>query len=156
MAYIAAVAAIAGFDLAEPKVDVDSIDGCLFSHGGRRPRIEFQAKATSRDVVGDVDLTFPLPRKNYDDLRADVIIPRLLIVVVLPAEETDWLAHSEEEMILRHCGYWLSLTEEPEKPNKTSVTVRIPRTHCFAPDTLASLMQQAGQGIPFSASGVST
>ncbi len=89
LAYISAVAARTGFDLVEPRVDVDSIDGTLISHTGRRPRIEFQAKATARDVVGAEAVTFPLPVKNYDDLRAEVIIPRLLILVVLPEREED-------------------------------------------------------------------
>ena len=52
---------------------------------------------------------FPLSLKNYDDLRSDSWAPRLLIVVLLPTEEEEWLVHSEDELRMRHCGYWLSL-----------------------------------------------
>lgn len=146
LAYIGAVAAYAGFDLVEPKVDCDSIDGVLISHAGRRPRLEFQAKATARDLVGDEHVTFPLPAKNYEDLRVDVIIPRLLILVVLPEHEEDWLNHSEDALILRHCGYWHSLAGQPERENTTSVTVHIPRAQRFDPSTLQHLMNQADPG----------
>ena len=146
LAYISAVAARAGFDLVEPRVDVDSIDGTLISHTGRRPRIEFQAKATARDVVGAEAITFPLSVKNYDELRAEVIIPRLLILVVLPEREEDWLTHSEDSLILRHCGYWLSLAGEPERGNTTTVTVKIPRHQRFDPIALDALMHKANQG----------
>lgn len=145
LAYIAAVAASAGFDLVESRVDVDSIDGILISHEGRRPRIEFQAKATARDVIGAETVTFPLPTKNYDELRADVIIPRLLILVVLPEREEDWLTHSEDSLILRHCGYWLSLAGQPERENATTVTIKIPRDQRFDPMALEALMHKANQ-----------
>ncbi|EGV30946.1 hypothetical protein ThidrDRAFT_2310 [Thiorhodococcus drewsii AZ1] len=140
LAYINAVAAYAGFDVVEPKVDIDSVDGMLLAHQGRRPRLEFQAKATARDLVGDEVVTFPLPMKNYNDLRMDVIIPRLLILVVLPECEEDWLSHSEDALIIRHCGYWLSLAGAPERENSTSVTVRIPRAQRFTPEMLRTMM----------------
>jgi len=146
LAYIAAVAAKAGFDLVEPTVDTDSIDGALISHAGRRPRIEFQAKATARDLLGDEEIAFPLSVKNYDDLRRDVIIPRYLIVVVLPKSDDDWLSHSEEALILRHCGDWASLAGLSDTDNASSVTVRIPRTQQCDPDALHALMQAANQG----------
>lgn len=146
LAYINAVAARAGYDVVEPKVDIDSVDGMLLTHYGRRPRLEFQAKATARDVVGDEFVTFPLPMKNYDDLRMDVIVPRLLILVVLPERAEEWLSHSEEELILRHCGYWLSLAGQPERENTKTVTVHLPREQRFNPEALHTLMNQANRG----------
>jgi len=85
------------------------------------------------------------PDQNYDDLRRDVIIPRNLIVIVLPENDADWLSHSEEELILRHCGYWASLAGLSDTDNASSVTVRIPRTQQFNPDALHALMQAANQ-----------
>ncbi|EXJ16334.1 DUF4365 domain-containing protein [Imhoffiella purpurea] len=140
LAYINAVAACAGFDVVEPKVDIDSVDGMLIAHRGRRPRLEFQAKATARDVVGDEVVTFPLSLKNYDDLRMDVIVPRLLILVVLPQREEDWLTHGEDALILRHCGYWHSLAGASERENSARVTVHIPRAQRFTPEMLRTMM----------------
>ena len=54
LSYIEAVASQAGFQVVETRVDRDSVDGVLIADFGRRPRIEFQAKATARDVIGEV------------------------------------------------------------------------------------------------------
>jgi hypothetical protein len=148
LAYISAVAAHAGYQVIEPPVDKDSLDGILIGQEGRRPMIGFQAKATGRDVLNQDHAAFPLPLKNYNDLRADTMIPRLLIAVVLPEEEADWLVHSEEELRLRRCGYWLSLSGSPETTNTTAVTVHLPRTQVFASDQLRALMSRAERGEP--------
>ena len=85
-AYIRAVAAHAGFYVDEPQVDRSSIDGVLRADFGRGPRIEFQAKATSQDILRENHLAFPLPIGNYKDLTQDAMIPRILIVVLMPQE----------------------------------------------------------------------
>lgn len=146
LAYIAAVAARAGFEFVESQDDFDSVDGTLRASFGRRPRIDFQAKATSRDVLKADQVTFALSRKNYDELRIETITPRLLIVILMPSEEGNWLSHSEDELILRHCGYWVSLRGEPLVDNETSVTIYLPRAQRFDVDQLSGLMARAEGG----------
>ncbi len=69
---IRAVAADAGYQVVRPDVDDDSVDGILIANWGRRPRIEFQAKSTSRDIPTGDSLRYPLPVKNYNEaLRLD-------------------------------------------------------------------------------------
>jgi hypothetical protein len=81
LAYISAVAAHAGYLFSERVgPDKDSVDGRIEGSEGRRPRVEFQAKATAREILRDDHLTFPLLIKNYNDLRLDSRVPRLLIV----------------------------------------------------------------------------
>lgn len=143
LTYIWAVAAYAGYDLNEPKVDCDSIDGVLISHEGKRPRVEFQAKATYRDVVGEDEVVFDIPIKNYSDLIADVIVPRYLIVVVLPECEKEWLSLSEEVLAIRKCGYWFSLRGMEPSENTSTVRLHIPRTQQFSPDALRDMMRLA-------------
>ena len=58
----------------------------------RGPRIEFQAKATSQDILRENHLAFPLPIGNYKDLSQDAMIPRILIVVLMPQERAQWLS----------------------------------------------------------------
>lgn len=146
LAYIHAVAARAGYELLETRVDIDSADGVLRSTTGRRPSIDFQAKATSRQNIQDGSLAFPLPMKNYDDLRAETVNPRILIVVILPHDEADWMVHNEDQLILRRCGYWLSLRERPKLVNQARVTVHIPRTQVFDPSQLGHMMDRAALG----------
>src|SRR5688500_12997808 len=132
LAYISAVAAHAGFLVTEPDgPDKVSIDGLIMSDEERQPIVAFQAKATTQNVGRGTDIRFPLPVKNYNDLRANVLWPRFLIVVFLPADEVEWLAHSEEELRMRHCGYWVSLAGQPDTTNRRTVSVRIPRSQVF-------------------------
>jgi hypothetical protein len=63
-AYIQAVAAYAGFQVSKPDVDDDSIDGIIMSRIGKRPRIEFQLKATSQDVLKADHLAFPFQSRT--------------------------------------------------------------------------------------------
>lgn len=146
LAYIGAVAACAGYDIIESRVDRDSVDGILISNFGLRPRIDFQAKATARDIVRDGHVAYPLQVKNYDDLRADTRNPRILIVVVMPDDEDEWLRQSNDELCLRYCGYWLSLAGRPSVANTSNVTVHIPLSNVFGIARLADLMERAEKG----------
>ena len=146
IAYIQAVAARAGFDLVEPRIDIDSVDVMLKSTTGMRPQIEVQAKATSIDVLSDDSVKFQLPRKNYDDLRADTITPRILVVFVMPENSDEWLGQSENELTLRKCAYWLSLHGYPSSSNSSTITVSLPRTQIFDERQLIGLMLTAEKG----------
>jgi Domain of unknown function (DUF4365) len=146
LAYIQAVAARAGFEALETRVDIDSVDGMLRSTLGRRPQIDFQAKATSLDLLKADHVAYPLRLKNYNELRAETINPRILIVVVLPPEENNWMSHSEDELVMRRCGYWISLFGSPATDNATNITVKVPRTQLFDVNQLKMLMARAQTG----------
>jgi hypothetical protein len=149
LAYISAVAAHAGFQVVEGRaIDKDSVDGHFEGSEGLRPRIEFQAKSTSRDVLRTDALVFRLSIKNYDDLRVRARIPRLLIVILLPTDDEEWLDHSEDELRMRHCGYWLSLAGMPPTTNTSMVSVNIPRAQVFDTPQLRALMGRADRGEP--------
>ena len=146
LAYINAVAVRAGYEMLEPHVDIDSADGILISTIGRRPSIYFQAKATSRPLLKDDHLVFPLPLKNFDDLRAETVHPRILVVVLLPENEEDWMQQDEERLLLRRCGYWLSLRGASGSGNQTSVSVIVPRAQVFDAGQLRLMMDRAAVG----------
>lgn len=145
---IRAVAADAGFQVVRPEPDVDSVDGVLMASFGRRPRIEFQAKSTSRDIIQGGSLRFPLPVKNYDELRIGSWAPRILIVALMPGESETWLSQTEDELCLHSGVYWLSLSGMPERSNTDSVTVPIPTANVFDQGQLAALMSRAEAGSP--------
>lgn len=141
LAYIMAVAAVAGYEVLEPRVDDDSVDGVIAGREFGRPKLDFQVKATARGILRDDHLAFPLPLKNYDDLRTtDLLVPRILVVVLMPAEEVEWLGQSEEQLCLRRCGYWRSLRGEPAVANTASVTVDLPRSNVFSVEGLRAIM----------------
>ena len=149
LAYIRAVAAAAGCHVTRPEIDMDSVDGILLSDSVGRPRIEFQAKATSRNLLRADGIHFPLPVKNYDDLRiVRPLIPRILIVLLMPVEETEWLTQTDDELCQRHCAYWHSLEGGPAMPNTQNVTVRVPLDHIFSVGQLNGLMDKVVLGEP--------
>jgi len=91
-------------------------------------------------------LAFPLPVKNYNDLRADTRTPRILIVVLIPGDSSQWLNQSHDELCLRNCGYWISLDGQQPRRNTRSVTIDIPATNIFSSEQLADLMRKAERG----------
>jgi hypothetical protein len=102
-AYIRAVASVAGFAVATPDPDEDSIDMTLSGRSVNglplRPKLDLQLKCTSDDVIRGDQIIYPLKRKNYDELRiTQFVAPRLLVVVHVPRSAEEWLRHSEEEL----------------------------------------------------------
>ncbi len=146
LAYIRAVAAQAGYQISRPELDNDSVDGTLIADFGRRPRIDFQAKATSQQIKRGDNIHFDLKVKNYDDLRSETRTPRLLIVVLMSKEKSQWLTQTQEQLCLRCCGYWVSLEGRQKVRNKTSVTVHIPLVNMFNVEQLVDLMTRAEKG----------
>jgi hypothetical protein len=145
-AYLQAVVAVAGFGLAKPQPDDDSVDWIIVASSSsgvnRRPRLEVQLKSTSRSVVGPTHVHYPLEIKNYDDLRTEnPIVPRILVVVTLPGELDNWVQQSEDELVMKHCAYWMSLRGHPSTQNNATVTVQVPRNRIFTPDTLSRIMR---------------
>jgi hypothetical protein len=147
-AYVRAVAAAARINIYEPVVDDDSVDigFAIRSVIGRPqpPRLEAQLKCTAVADSDGQNFRFELKLKNYNDLRGDHYVPRVLIVVVVPTVSKDWLIQNHESLALRHCGYWLSLREFPETTNTAKVTVAIPRSHVFTIEALRSFLGVGG------------
>jgi len=146
-AYARAVAAIAGFTVFSSEVDDDSID-IGFAAGGlvpHRPHIEAQMKCSADDALRAEDFSFPLSIKNYDDLRAETYVPRILIVVRVPPAVSDWADQTEDRLLLRHCAYWRSLRGEPDSLNAT-VTLRLCRAQTFGPEALDEMMARVEAG----------
>jgi hypothetical protein len=112
------------------------------------PRLEVQLKASSQDILQKEHVVFPLPLKKYEELRHKTMLPRLLVVFVLPHEPVDWLQQSEDQMITRRCAYWLSLSGASATKNKKNVTVRLPRTNCLNVENLRGMMEAVSRRKP--------
>jgi hypothetical protein len=153
VAYIRALAAPLGFNPGKFDVDNDSVDISFTAQYGvnskiRSPEINIQLKCTRRVFSKDSLLHYPLPVKNYNDLRGtNLANPRYLIVLCIPRNENDWLSITETEMILRYSAYWFSLRYEPEKRNKKTVTIGIPRNQLLTREAFKMLMDNASKGI---------
>jgi len=151
-AYAKAVSSVAGYSMMRPDVDDDSIDRSIAERGGggtvHSPRVDVQLKCTSQSVFHGGALRFAIKIKNYNDLRvSNVLVPRILVLVVVPGDDPNgWVSHSEDELALRKCGYWVSLRGQPPTSNTGTITVSIPRTNVFDPSTLQAIMSRIGNG----------
>ena len=146
-AYVQAVAAGAGFTTAAYNIDLDGIDLRIQAGGDMRPALELQLKATVnlRGPLND-EYRFALKKRNYELLRIPTQTPRLLVVLKLPRDPTEWITIKPNELVLRDRAYWVNLLKASESPNKTTVTVGIPKQNLFNIESLCWLMDRSRKG----------
>ncbi len=148
LVYAVALAARAGFLTSVPEPDRDSVDLRIQAGGPRRPALDLQLKATV--ALGDPQagvLPFRLAIKNYDDLRVTTQTPRLLVVLELPKNESQWMTVTTEELVLRRRAYWLSLQRgHDEVVGQQTVTVHVPEHNVFDVEALRTLMERSRSG----------
>ena len=148
-AYVHAVASRAGFGCDRVSKDRGSVDVVISADGGfpddailQHVVIQVQLKASSQFVSSELDFSFPLPMKNYNELRARSMATRLLVVFEMPGEPEHWLTVSGETLIARRCAYWCNLKGESEVENETSRSVKILTKNVFTPAALRALMSR--------------
>lgn len=146
--YVKALAARARYTTSAMDYDLDSVDLRVHAGGRRRPSLDLQLKASSALEVGtDGRIKYRLRIKNYNDLRIKTMIPRLLVVLDLPKDESRWMTVTDEELVLRHRAYWLSLQSGfDDVGDQVSVTVSIPDSQQLNVESLRLLMAQARSG----------
>lgn len=159
-AYVHAIASMVGFGCDRPFKDRDSIDVDVSSNGYLVPeskiqsaKIDLQVKATERMSLDSLKdrYAFPLKLGNYDQLRGRYMVPKFLVVLLLPEVPSTWLEHTETMLSLKNCAYWVSLYGAPASQNTTNQTVYIPRSNIFNPQSLWKLMTRVscGEDIPY-------
>lgn len=153
LAYLQAIAAVEGFAVDVPRIDNDSVDAVISGRGKidptslrQSPRIEVQLKA-SINVQPNQEgkIPFDLTLKNFDELRAETVLPRLLILLALPQQKQDWLIHHPDQLILQKCSYYLNLKGLPSSSNLSYQRVYLPTSNILTPQTLKSLMLKASK-----------
>ena len=152
LAYAHAIATGAGFKLYDPRVDDESVDVGLAQTGGngtvRSPRLEVQLKCTEQQLLKEEGVHFPLKRKNYDDLRdANLMVPKILVVMLVPPDLAQWLTQVPEQQICLHRhAWWMSLRGAEERAGVETPTVILPRAQLFNPAALTTIMQRLAAG----------
>ena len=146
-AYVKAIAAAAGCTYQRAGPDIDVVDVILkraTSTGLRRsPQLDVQLKSTYKDCVQGDQVAYALDIPTYDNLRAtDFAVPRILVVVLMNPEFENWTKHSETELDLFRCGYWVSLKGQPAVSNSSTKTVYLPRIQVFDPTGLDGIFNR--------------
>ncbi|WP_436490341.1 DUF4365 domain-containing protein [Chitinophaga sp. ARDCPP14] len=111
--------------------------------------LRIQLKATT-NIQSETSTHFSYSFRGidqYDKLRSNRGEPhRLLVVLLLPNSDNEWLSCSIDELILRNAAYWICLYNAPASTNQVSQTIYIPKTNLLTPDSLVAICQEIGQG----------
>ena len=131
-AYVQAVTSSSGHDLNITRKDYRGIDGTIENPSiWGVNRVDFQLKATTDYEFRGTDVIYDLRVENYNRLVEERDIPRVLILFIMPNDETEWLAQSPDQLCLRRCAYWKSLMGETRSTNNRQVRISIPRVNVF-------------------------
>ncbi|QTD97373.1 DUF4365 domain-containing protein [Streptomyces cyanogenus] len=168
--YLHAVAAAAGCSLSQPFPD-NGIDWHI-SHSAPghtvddEVTIKVQLKATyqiapnppTRLPPPPTDGAAPPPQKSRrsfsftldnDHLRklarTPVSVHKILVVMLVPRSQDDWLRAGHDRLDLRHCCYWTNLAGHPVT-GRHRTTVRIPTSRIFDDQALCEIMTRVGTG----------
>jgi hypothetical protein len=152
-AYVRAVAARAGVicGTTENDLGLDLLLRAVVIHDQQYwdagPQIDLQLKSTTRAEVRDGEVIYDLDVRAYDVMRQEANRPRLLVVLLLPEDESLWVSQSVDELILRRCAYWISLRGAAPTSNQATVRIAIPQGNVFSADALQRLMAEADGGV---------
>jgi Domain of unknown function (DUF4365) len=153
-AYVQAIAGACGmgYSLPNPDYGIDLTLEDIIIRGQRRVpsgwKLDVQAKSTTQAAVEAAIVKYDLDVQAYEDLRdPEAPCPRVLIVLVLPEDEAEWLAQTEGELILRRCAYWYSLRGRGQTTRRRKVRLSIPRANLFSVEALRGMMSRLKQGI---------
>jgi Domain of unknown function (DUF4365) len=132
--YVRVLASAAGLLVLKDDLDVDGID-LGFRATGRHgrvysPTIEAQIKTWSASKGSSGHLTYRgLDEWQFNQLAGvDFSVPRFLFVISVPADSRHYAASTTDGVMLRHLGYFVSLSSEepitnPDRNRKRPVKV---------------------------------
>lgn len=146
-AYVQAIAARVGMLSSKPDPDF-GIDLCLravqqdgtqYTDSGLQ--LDLQLRSTTRASITGDEIRYDLDVRTYNLLRQSGMCPRILVVLVLPEDETQWLSQSPDEFVLRHCAYWFSLEGAAATSAAYSVRIGIPHSQIFSVQAVQDLLR---------------
>lgn len=151
-AYVHAVAARCGFAVGSWSQDQSCIDvtiaaaGILGSGTLADPKLDLQLKCTSDSyAVKEDHVAWSLERAHYEKLRARASTPKILVVLVLPSQEREWVEHTPESLIVRRCAFWCSPDAWPAIDTGSKL-VHLPLANVFSPRWLSEAMERISRG----------
>ena len=112
-------------------------------HEDSSVQVDLQLRSTTRANRTENEVKVDLDVGTYNYLRnPQVFCPRILVVLVMPVDEVEWLNQSMEELAIRNCAYWLSLSGYPATTATSSIRVAIPLTNIFSVDAVLSILER--------------
>jgi hypothetical protein len=113
-------------------------------HWDSGPQLDVQLKSTTGADVQETEVVHDLEVRADNLLRLETCLcQRILVLLVLPEDETQWLTQSVDELILRRCAYWMSFRGAEPTANQTTIRIAIPRANVFSVEALRRLLEGA-------------
>lgn len=147
--YIRVLASAAGLIWSEDDVDLDGVDLCIKLPGrtphGFSPRIDAQVKTVSALEVRRGLVNFDgLDHVQFSKLAGkEFVVPRYLFIVHVPRESAQYADLSTCGLLLRHIGYYVSLSARsplPSPDRDRRIRVKIPVSNVLTVESLRSLV----------------
>lgn len=156
IAFIKAMAATCHFMTQEgPTPDRNSVDFCVISNrvipeagASIDGEIKLQLKTTITPKFNKNHslLKYSLSIKNYNDLIGKRVIPKYLVVMVIPDKPSQWLGEFTNGLFSAGCCYWVNLEQYKPKQKQAKVTIDIPTTQMLTKDVLIKMLQYSEEG----------
>ncbi|QFZ19369.1 DUF4365 domain-containing protein [Saccharothrix syringae] len=153
--YVRVLASAAGLTWSEDDVDLDGVDLCIKLPGrtprGFSPRIDVQVKTVSRLQTrrGVVDFD-GLDHVQFNKLAGPgFTVPRYLFVVHVPPHAAEYADLRTAGLLLRHIGYYLSLSDREPLPAPTRarrIRVKVPLSNVLTAVSLRALVTDGAVG----------
>lgn len=144
LAYLTAVAAQAGCQVQEFKVDRNGVDATIRPIAGASIAVDVQMKSVTTNVRidGGKALSYQLDRRTYDKLRrTDVQVPQLFVLLEMPKERESWLEVTPP-LVLRNAAYWRDLWGLPGV-DTASTAVHIDAANVLDDKAIVAILEQA-------------
>jgi hypothetical protein len=98
-------------------------------------------------VVGDGHVAWQIDRALYNKMVQRSLAPKVLVILLLPEDDAEWVQHSADELVLRRCAYWKLLTGAPQDTSEhKKITVHVSMESVFSPDALRAMMHRVSTG----------
>lgn len=154
-AFVHAIASFAGLTVQWRSRDY-GIDGSfkkVLHHGERFIEsgvpLDFQLKSTTNWEVSDGFIIYDMEAKTYNDFiywQANTSSPVRLILLCLPSDEVQWVTTEPDQLVLRNCCYFCSVSGDPTENSQTK-RIRIPNSNILTPETLSALIESIQGGV---------
>ena len=149
-----ALCASQGIDLEIMRHDSDSTDMLIKKlietrEGRYNAQLRIQLKATSsisqyRDAADRIE--YKLKAKNYNDLCTLATTPAILVLMILPNEEKEWIKWTLEDILIKCRMYYRSFEGCEKTGNTDSIQVKIPKANYINGEVLQKLLVKVATG----------
>jgi len=154
-AYVHLVVQAAGFVLAKYSQDsghkIDwTVSGAGANNTTRDPRLDIQVKSTADLPLASGECSYNVDRSLYDWARKPeslLDVPRIIVLVRVPGNVDTWMAQSDDQLVTRHCAYWVKLCGEPDLLfDKSQKAIHFPVAQKFDVNGLTKIMSDIREG----------